>query len=218
MIRSNIGEISQSNIEFPSLPPRRTISSILDFLELWLPSFLEIYPFSPTPDLEDNISKNLHLFLQGKAKINNLLFHFDAKKGVDFLIWIQPFNPGAEPLFLIEAKRLPPTNNKDYVQGRTGGIERFKREQTGFDTHLTIIAMLGYVQKNDFSYWLKRINSWIMVLIKQNDVADDIIWGKCDILKEIPTNSKHLARYVSTHARKTQMNIELHHFWLNMCN
>ena len=167
MLRSQINESSQNNANFPQLPTSQTVSFILSFLEQWLPIFPEIYLTSQTQisHLEDYVSKHLNRFLQDKAKTNDLLFDFAAEKGVDFLISVRPYNPTAKPIFVIEAKRLS-KRHYDYVQGRTGGIERFKREQEGFDQHLGVSAMLAYVQDNNFVYWYDRINGWIMALIE----------------------------------------------------
>jgi hypothetical protein len=191
----------------------------LSFLEQWLPAFCTAYLYSQDfSHLEDEISKELLFFLNEKAKPTDLLIHFDAKKGVDFLIRVQPFIINAKAIFLMEAKRLPPTNNKDYVQGRTGGIERFKREQDGFDQHLTISAMLGYVQENTFAHWHHKVNTWIEALIEQSNMNNDIRWEQQDLLKEFSPSTTQIARYTSTHSRKTGMDIKLHHFWLNMCD
>ena len=218
MLRDQIDKSPQNNARFPLLPPTQTILFILNFLEQWLPFFPEIYSASQTrtSHLEDHISRHLNRFLQDKAKTNDLLLDFDPQKGVDFLIWVRPYNPSARPLFLIEAKRLPPTNNKDYAQGRTGGIERFKREQEGFDQHVTVSAMLGYVQENNFAFWHHKVNTWIEALIQRKDMHDDIQWEQQDLLREFSPSTAQIARYISTHSRKTRMDIELHHFWLNI--
>jgi len=218
MLRNQMDDASQNNAEFPLLPPTQTVSFILGFLEQWLPVFCTAYQSSQDfSHLEDEISKELLFFLDAKAKPTSLLIHFDAKKGVDFLIRVLPPKINAKVIFLIEAKRLS-KKHYDYVQGRTGGIERFKREQDGFDQHLAVSAMLGYVQENTFTYWHNRINAWIEVLIEQTDINDDIRWDQQDLLKEYSASTAQIARYTSIHSRKTQKNIELHHFWLNMCD
>ena len=217
MLRNQIYQLPQNNAKFPLLPPTQTISSILSFLENCLPLFSTTCRSSKSSHLEDDISEELLSFLQDKAKSNNLLIHFDAKKGVDFLIKVGPFKLNAKPIFVIEAKRLS-KRHYDYVKGRNGGIERFKREQDGFDQYLAVSAMLGYVQENNFTYWHDEINTWIEALIEQDDVNDDIHWEQQDLLKKFSPSTAQIARYISTHSRKTRMDIELHHFWLNMHN
>jgi len=215
MLRNQIHKSPHNNAEFPLLPPTQTISSILSFLENCLPLFSTTYRSSQSSHLEDDISEELLSFLLSKAKSNNLLIHFDAKKGVDFLIKVEPFKLNAKPIFVIEAKRLS-KKHYDYVQGRNGGIERFKREQAGFDQALAVSAMLGYVQENTFDHWHTKINTWIKALIKKSNMNDAIRWEQQDLLKEFSPGTAQIVRYTSTHARKTQVAIKLHHFWLDM--
>lgn len=218
MLRNQVDELPQNTADFPQLPSRQTVSFILSFLDRWLPSFCSAYlssaAFSPQQH-EDEISEELLFFLEAKAKPTDLLIHFDAQKGVDFLIRILPPKLGAKPIFVIEAKRLS-KKHRDYVQGRTGGIERFKREHKGFDHHLAVGAMVGYVQEKNFVHWYNVVNGWIKTLIEQSNLGDDVRWKQQDLLKEFPSNVAQTARFISTHSRKTQIDIELHHFWLNM--
>jgi hypothetical protein len=217
MLRDASNQSGQGKVDFSSLPPQQTISAVLGFLENYLPRFSEIYLSDPPPQshLEDIITSHLNRFLQS-ASIN-LLFDIGLKKGVDLLIWIKPYQPTALPLLVIEAKRLPPQNNKDYVKGRTGGIERFKREQEGFDQPLAVGAMVGYVQKKTFDHWYQTINRWIDELIDESQrVSDEIVWSQNDRLLQTSSHSTHLARYTSKHARKTLSEITLYHFWVQM--
>ena len=216
MIRNSVAKSPVSNAQISSLPPNQTIISILEFLESWLLIFRNEYVSTMSSALEDDISENLFHFLQAQAKSNNLLFYFNAQKGVDFLIRVSPFVMSAPPIFVIEAKRLPPTNPKDYVQGRTGGVERFKREQDGFALRLNECAMLGYVQKYTFNYWYEQVNHWIGQLIDQGDTQNKIYWGENDKLVELPPKTEYIAKYISTHSRKTQETLTIRHFWLNM--
>jgi len=215
MLRNQIDESPQDNAEFPLLPPAQTVSFILSFLTNHLPSFSTTYLPPRASHLEDDISEELLSFLQDRAKSNNLLIHFNARKGVDFLIKVGPFKLNAKPFFVIEAKRLS-KKHYDYVRGRTGGIERLKREQEGFDHNLVVSGMLGYIQENSFAHWHQRVNAWIEALIAKVEVDDDIRWEQQDLLKEFSPSTAQLARYTSIHSRKTQMDIKLHHFWLNM--
>lgn len=214
MLRNQIDESPQNNAEFPLLPPAQTVSFILSFLEDCLPLFSTTYLPPRASHWEDDISEKLLSFLQIKAKSNDLIIHFNAQKGVDFLIKVHPPIINAKTVFLIEAKRLS-KKHYDYVQGRTGGIERFKREQEGFDHNLAVSAMLGYVQENSFTHWHQRVNSWIKALFEQME-ADDIRWEQQDLLTEFSTSTAQLAQCTSIHSRKTLMDIKLHHFWLNM--
>lgn len=216
MIRSNLTKSPVSSVKISYLPPDQTVTAVLAFLEKWFPDFREEYMNTMSSLLEDDISKSLHLFLQAKAKSNNFLFHFGGRKGVDFTIWIEPHILSAKPVFVIEAKRLPPTNPKDYVQGRTGGVERFKREQEGFSFERTHCAMVAYVQQNTFSHWYEQINHWIAQLIEGSQEYNEINWEDSDKLVELPFNTKHISSFISTHSRKMLPKLTIRHFWLDM--
>lgn len=213
MIRSNVN-FPVSDVQFSSLPPDKTVSFILEFLGIWFPVFREEYINAAFSLKEDEISRELHSFLQSKA--TELLFRFNEKKGVDFQILIKPFVLWAKPIFVIEAKRLPPTNPRDYVQGDTGGIERFKRERAGFVLERNHCAMVAYVQRNTFEYWFEQINQWLTELISINQNSDECHWEENDKLVSIASNTTHLARYISNHSRRTLSRLVINHFWLDM--
>ena len=155
---------------------------------------------------EDDISKELLRFLNDRARSENLLFQFNEKKGVDFTIFAYPFKMGASSIFMIEAKRLS-KSHYDYVSGRTGGIERIKREQDEFGKHLNLGAMIGYIQDENHEFWEKRINAWIDDLINKDT---DIVWNSNDRL--IPNTE--LSDYISVHWRISYVPITLHHYWI----
>ncbi|MDP3916182.1 MAG: hypothetical protein Q8R96_20835 [Bacteroidota bacterium] len=205
---------SQSNIqariipEF-SLPEHQTIKRVLLFLKNVLPEFeRDFQAVKQTILLEDAISKQLSLFFQLKAKSENLLFDFNPRIGVDFGIHVSPLQLGADPIFVIEAKRLS-KQHYDYVKGETGGIERFKREFFGFGKHLSKSAMIGYIQEQKKEHWLPKVNSWIDEAIK-NDT--DSIWTEEDKL----VAENNISDYISTHLRVSGTTITLYHFWLSL--
>lgn len=214
MIRSNVSRTPVADVEISSLPPDKTTKAILAFLETWFPVFRKEYIDAASSLLEDDISRELHAFLQNKAK--NYIFRFNEKKGVDLQILVTPYVLWAKPVFMIEAKRLPPTNTKDYVQGRTGGIERFKREQEGFILEKNHCAMVAYIQKNAFTYWFDQINQWLAELIANNHDYADFDWEESDKLAAISSSTDDVARYVSNHSRKTLSRLTIDHFWLDM--
>jgi len=209
MIQSQSNHLLRKNVEF-SLPKGQTVHRILNFLSSTLPIFLQKFMNSGSEAyLEDEISTFLVYELQDRSKKEDLLFHFDPKKGADFCIQVSPYQIGALPIFTFETKRLPPTNNKDYVYGDTGGIERFKSEKEGYASHLSVSAMIGYVQRNSFDHWVQRINNWVDEMIVGNPDA-----GWCEDDKLIPENIT--AQYISTHSRPSGTPITLYHFWLLM--
>ena len=108
-------------------------------------------------------------------------------------------------LFVIEAKRLPPTSSRDYVKT---GIRRFKTEEHGKPHELA--AILGYIQDKDSSYWHKIVNSWIDTLI--SDADDTPKWIEQDKIRRIKVTD--LAEYESKHSRVSKNPITLHHLWI----
>lgn len=205
---------SQSNIQPQivsgfSLPDHQTIKRILLFLKNVLPEFEHDFKTERLNiELEDDISEQLLYFFQVKAKKENLLFSFNARKGVDFRIQVDPFKLGADPIFIVEAKRLS-KSHFDYVKGKTGGIERFKREQDGFGKHLSESAMIGYIQEESKEYWLQKINSWIYESAKNER---DIFWAEEDKL----VSGDYASNYISKHLRISGSIITLYHFWISL--
>jgi len=102
--------------------------------------------------------------------------------------------------FDIECKRLyDTTKSKQYVSGKTGGIQRFKENKHGVD--LPYSAMIGYVEIKDFDFWQKKVNSWIS---KEEEHLEMLETDK-------------IAKLKSTHRRNIgKTSIELTHFWLNI--
>ena len=74
----------------------------------------------------------------------------------------------------------------------------------------------NYLRVRNVGYWFNRINKWLTLLIEQDTNTAEIRWEANDKLKETNKNTPQFARYISTHSRKTQKPITLHHFWLNM--
>lgn len=203
-----------NNLQF-QIQPSKAQSVVVDFLKCNLPLYLSLHDKKLTG--EDDISQAIVIFLETQARRNNsdLLFCFQYKyissrRSVDIAV----LHEGSfKAFFVIEAKRLPPTNTKDYVQGNTGGIERFKKGHHG--QGLFVSAMLGYVQNNGFEHWHSQVNSWIDNL---NPNSNDVItWCKKDRLRKVES-SENMGLYTSIHSRPEQKSISLYHFWLNMVN
>jgi len=206
---------SVRDVDF-SFGANKTQRSILQYLREWLPVFLrKIDGHFQSNAKEDDISGVLALFLQKQMKATNLLIGLNRKWGSDFQLTTDVMM-GAEPVFLIEAKRLPSTSTWDYVHhhNKPGGISRFKLEQSGFGRHLTSSAMVGYVQKYDFDHLFKKVNGWISDLI-ESDEDSELNWVKTDMLVETKRDAS-IAEYTSTHERISKKPIHLTHFWLDM--
>lgn len=191
-----------------SFEKNQTVNRILIFIKKALPEFQSIYTQSNIQfRLEDDISKELFRHFNTKSRIANLLFQFNEKKGVDFTVFLaEPFIMGASSIFMIEVKRLS-KEHYDYVSGRTGGIERIKREQEEFGAHLNVGAMVAYIQDHNIEYWEDRINNWIGDLIAKET---EIEWNEQDKL----VLNDQFSDFSSTHKKISKNNITLFHYWI----
>lgn len=186
---------------------------ILELLRNNLHGFTREFLQYATPDslqesFENYISGELSNFLNNKLFESNYIFGFHAD-GPDILVHQFPYRVHASELFIVEAKRLPPTSNQDYVKS---GIGRFKKEKHG--KRHGIAAMLGYVQDKNFDHWYKEINSWIEELIATPD--ENPRWVKRDKLRLI--RRADVGEYRSMHSRINENPITLYHFWVPLFN
>jgi hypothetical protein len=209
--KQNMSDI-RKDLDF-SIVKRFHQIKILEFLKTNLPLFarklIEVdNDLSST--YEDNITREIVNLLNDRLRENgDYIFRFEPQIGPDMLIFASPYIPFSKVLLVIEAKRLPPSSNQDYVKT---GIGRFKKEEHG-KKH-DIAAMLGYVQENNFSHWYDEVNSWIMSLI--SDTSENPRWTKEEQINKIQTTD--IGEYQSTHCRITEEPITLHHFWINLCD
>ena len=114
-----------------------------------------------------------------------------------------------------ESKRFSDSaNNKEYVHGERGGIERFKRGH--HSSHLTTCGMFAFVLKPTNDDWIKKVNEWITDLATTNEDAT-IDWnGKNEPLKKIQLIS-NVQKLSSDHPRKQSGdNIFLWHYFIDL--
>jgi hypothetical protein len=206
-----------SDLEF-STTPNLSQKKILSFIKNSLPEItkkLTKEALSQSVDLtnmcENKISSEIQRLLNDKLREANsdYTFTFKESRGPDILIYASPYTAFSEILFVIEAKRLPPTSSQDYVKT---GIGRFKKEEHG-KKH-DIAAMLGYVQEEDFDHWYSKVNSWIKALI--SDTSENPRWTQKEQIREIQITD--IGEYQSTHLRINENRITLYHLWINLCN
>jgi hypothetical protein len=197
----------------PSNVDKQTAQSkVIEFLIEKLPNF----HYTNVSEAEEEISQELIIYLQRKAISESVLFFFKAeykegKRKVDFGILTTQSYSDSKAFFVIEAKRLPARDKeseREYVFGNYGGIERFKRNFHG--RGLSQSAIIGYVQKKDFSHWHTEINSWI-----NESARKDPFWSKEDLLiKEFLENK--IAKSISNHSRIDKSKICLVHLWIKV--
>lgn len=206
-----------TKIEITQTPLYHQIQ-ILNSLRENLVEFSKIYRSTTEPEelpirKEDYITNQVERFLNKKNE--GYLFEMQSQCGPDLhVIIFKTFNLHEAPIFVIEAKRLRKSSGMDYVKGKTGGIERFKRQKHG--RTFNVAAMLGYVEEETFSYWHEKVNSWIEFLINSGYNDSLIVWEEKDKLSEVAISE--IGEYKSVHKRNSIQTIVLHHFWLNFCN
>ncbi|MDR1897509.1 MAG: hypothetical protein LBR10_12040 [Prevotellaceae bacterium] len=124
--------------------------------------------------------------------------------------------PNEKPITLIEfeAKRLSKTsNNKEYVCGERGGIERFKRNDHA--PHLSECGMFAYVQNGISANWVNKINGWINELAETN-AYPTINWLKEETLTKVDSFPK-VEKYTSSHPCLPPRNsIILWHYFIEL--
>lgn len=196
-----------------------SIEVIIEYLDKHLPNFPNFFRVrfltTYTTESEPVISQVLCTFLSTFRKSDEvLLFEFErewknSRYAVDFaVIDVKSFketNEKPKPFFTIEAKRLPPpekdskgnSRKREYVLGKSGGIERYKRGKHG--TKLPQSAVIGYIQKESCSHWHTKINEWINELSSSN-TDDSIHWDSEDLLIQIADFNK-TKKYTSRNTR-----------------
>lgn len=215
----NYNKTYQGNIDFST--DRKAVLAVQTFLEKHLSDFPEFLKKEANSPLnEDSITSKLEIFLQRQARISEEVFMFqfqypesNSRRTTDMsILYASPF-ASTESIFAIEAKRLPTPGSgrqKEYVQGNLGAMERFKRNQHG--KHLLQSAVLGYVEKEDFSFWHNEVCKWINDLIATNSDTT-ILWNKNDLLSFLKIVGS-INLYSSINARNGSTDIHLSHYWI----
>jgi len=221
---------AQGTLTPPNISPHKSISNITSFLEQKLIVFATENINSTLG--EEDLNQLLCIFLQvnhSQTLKQESQFIFvqaykeeKSSRKVDIGVIETRFKTQNKAFFAIECKRLPTPapkcREKEYVYGeigtkyeKLGGIDRFKREHHG--KGLSHSAIVAYVEKYDFNYWFKTINSWINALCKTNSDTS-IIWNDKDLLIK-QYQKETLARYESENHRKNDA-IKLTHLWIKM--
>jgi hypothetical protein len=139
----------------------------------------------------------------------------NSDKETDIGVFVLTRSQRPLPIIEFEAKRLSNTsNNKEYVCGKRGGIERFKRGH--HSSHLKICGMFGYVQSQSPVKWFEKVNSWIGEL-SQNNTDPTIDWaGNREVLIKVSSFPKVEKLYSSHFRKQSNDNIELWHYLIDL--
>jgi hypothetical protein len=200
------------------------VDSILLFIDKNISNFPVYYQSIKDSKKENRISDNLvqHFELCKNESESYFPFRFsknptqpESDKETDIGVFVMSRTQKPIPIIEFEAKRLSESsNNKEYVCGIRGGIERFKRGH--HSSHLKVCGMFGYVQNKTSAEWIEKINNWIAEL-SQNKFDSTIDWSnKNELLCKIESFSS-VEKLNSTHQRTSQKDsIVLWHYLIDL--
>ena len=208
-------------IESISVDPNFENDKIWAFIDVNIVSFPPYFQSIKDSNKENRISEFLirHFQLCIKEQGNGYFPYYFGKnptqsqsnRETDIGVFVLIRSASPFPIIEFEAKILSSKNshNKEYVFGKTGGIERFKRGL--HSSHLSECGMFAYVQSNNTKHWVKKINGWISELSDIN-IDTTIHWSKEEILTETG-----LYKYFSSH-RRLSLNdsIFLWHYFIEL--
>lgn len=226
MLKDNIPSNNQPTPNDLSVGINQEIVFILDFIDRNISNFIIYYLKIRDSDRENRISYFLSCYFNAclvDEKDGFCSFNFvknpaqeSSTKETD--IGVVPLSKTEKPTTIIEfeAKRFSETsNNKEYVCGDRGGIERFKR---GYHSaHLLVCGMFAYVQSRKSEDWINKVNEWIKAE-SENNKDLEIDWKS--INEKLITNTvfKNVNKLKSVHSRKQLKDtILLWHYFINLC-
>jgi hypothetical protein len=201
---------------FRELKPNKLTQQLITYISETvpiLPSSSEFKNILQKKKNENQHSTALCVFMTNFCKAKFNFQRENAQKGshiIDIAVY-----KGNNLIFVIEAKLLPtpkgskqnPRNEYEYVYGKGAGIQRFKDGNHGVDNvdiPFSDSGMLAFVKENDFGFWLKKVNQWIL----------NAKWQVSEQLQTIKMDKT--ATFLSAHPRKDGSMIRLHHFWISV--
>lgn len=138
---------------------------------------------------------------------------YNMSKGIsDLYFFADEQGVSTQSIFSVECKRLPApeaAREKEYVYGESnnGGIERYKTEKHG--KGLNYCGLLGFIEKDNPTYWLPKINKWI------TDIAStSTTWAIDEILYELESQVDYC--FLESIAHRKTSDIKLVHLWVNL--
>jgi len=207
-----------------SVADNHEVATIWAFIDCNISGFVQYYCSDENPKKENKISELLiyYFYCCMSAQMDGFPPFYFSKNPTQYQseretdIGVFAIVPNAKPITLIEfeAKRLSEkTNNKEYVCGERGGIERFKRGLHA--SHLSKCGMFAYVQSNNTDYWTKKINGWIRELSDTN-IDPTIHWSSEEVLHKVNLHSQ-VEKYTSSHYRLLSNDtIALWHYFVEL--
>ncbi|MDZ7723596.1 MAG: hypothetical protein U5R06_12540 [candidate division KSB1 bacterium] len=200
------------------------VDLILTFIDKNISEFPEYYHQYKDSDSENRISDFLvgHFELCKNDFESFFPFRFsknptqpESDKETDIGVFVMSRTRKPIPIIEFEAKRLSESsNNKEYVCGIRGGIERFKRGH--HSSHLKVCGMFGYIQDKTSAEWIKKINNWISELSQENSDSTIDWTEKKELLSEIESFPL-VEKLSSIHHRTSQKeSIVLWHYLIDL--
>ena len=206
-----------------SVKPNHEVEVILGFIDENITSFPAYYKANNDSNKENWITFLLVKYFKICTHEQGGFFPFDFVKnpaqpqsGKETDIGVIALTRESKPTTIIEfeAKRFSETsNNKEYVCGARGGMERFKRGEHG--SHLPICGMFAYVQSRTSDEWIQKVNTWISELA-QSKSDPEIEWNspeeKLSHVSQLPPN---VDLHKSTNKRKVPLNsVVIYHYFI----
>lgn len=208
-----------------SATPNLEVDLVISFIDTHVPNFPSYYLSTKDSDKENRISDILvqHFELCKNETVGYFPFRFsknptqaESDKETDIGVFVMTRSQTPIPIIEFEAKRFSESsNNKEYVCGLRGGIERFKRGH--HSSHLKVCGMFAYVQSRTSSVWIYKVNLWIKEL-SENNGDTTIDWS--DQNEKLTGNVMLplIEKLNSSHSRTSPSeNIILWHYFIDLC-
>lgn len=224
MLRDSLPTYQSPSDEDLSVTPNFEVDLVLSFIDEYIPDFPSYYLSMKDSEKENRISDFLvqHFELCKNESGGYMPFRFgknptqaESDKETDIGVFVMTRNQRPLPIIEFEAKRFSESsNNKEYVCGLRGGIERFKRGH--HSSHLKVCGMFGYIQSRTSSEWMIKVNNWIGELSDTN-FDKTIDWtGREEKMTKIDSFPS-IEKLYSSHSRKpSDDNILLWHYLIEL--
>jgi hypothetical protein len=205
------------------------VDELIVFLETTLPDFTPVKQIDVLMS-EEEISYELFRYFTRMTNFdnnNNRLtqpypFHFPPEirqkkqqqrghaKRTDFGVHVSVESIDMQIIYCIEAKILPTGKGreKEYLIGKGGAIDRFKREEHGIDNEGKLLernGIIAYIKANDFIHWHNQISTWVTAEESYNENE-----------QLVPIYFREIAKLHSEHLRISGTTVKLTHFWVNI--